>query len=199
MCCCYSIAKSCPTFGDPRTEVPQASLSFIISQSLLKLTPIELVIPSNPLILCHPFSFCLHSLPASGSFPVSHLFASGSQSNGAAASASVLPMNIQGWFPSGLTGLISLLSKGLSRVFSNTTVQKHQFFGTQPSFFLWVQLSYLYMTTGKTIALTIWTFVNKVMSLFFKTLLPRYVIAFLPSSKHLLTSWFIHEISFMIY
>ena len=82
-----------------------------------------------------PFSLCLQSFPASGSFPVSRLFASGGQSIGASASASVLPMNIRGWFPSGLTGLSSLLSKGVSRVFSSTTVQKHQFFSTQPS--LW--------------------------------------------------------------
>ena len=80
-----------------------------------------------------PFSFCPQSFPASGSFPMSQLFASGVQSIG--ASASVLPMNIQGWFPLRLTGLISLQSKGLSRVFSKTTVQKHQFFGAQPS--LW--------------------------------------------------------------
>ena len=79
-----------------------------------------------------PFS-CLQSFPASGSFPMNWLFASGSQSLGALSSASVLPVNIQGWFPLGLTGLISLQSKGLSRVFSNTTVQKHQFFSTQPS------------------------------------------------------------------
>ena len=82
-----------------------------------------------------PFSSCLQSFPASGSFLVSQLFASGGQSIGASASASVLPMNIQGWFPLGLTGWISLFSKGLSRVFSNTTVQKHQFFGIQLS--LW--------------------------------------------------------------
>ena len=81
----------------------------------------------------NPFSFCLHSFPASGSFPVSQLFASGGQSIG--ASASVLSMNIQGWFPLGLTNVISLQSKGLSRVFSNTTVQKCQFFGPQLS--LW--------------------------------------------------------------
>ena len=79
------------------------------------------------------FSFCLQSFPASGSFPMSWLFTSGGQSTG--ASASVLPMNIQGWLPLGLAGLISLLSKGLSRVFSNTTVWKHQFFIPQPS--LW--------------------------------------------------------------
>ena len=82
-----------------------------------------------------PFSSCPQSFPALGSFPMSRLFASGGQSIGASASASVLPMNIQDWFPLGWTGLVSLLSKGLSKVFSNTTVQKHKFFGTQPS--LW--------------------------------------------------------------
>ena len=85
--------------------------------------------PSHSVI---PFS-CLQSFPASGSFPLSQFFSSGGQSLGASASASVLPMNIQGWFPLGLMGLICLQSKGLSRVFSNTTVQKHQFFGHQLS------------------------------------------------------------------
>ena len=80
-----------------------------------------------------PFSSCLQSFPASGSFQISQLFTSGGQSIGVSASASVLPMNIQDWFPLGLAGLISLQSKGLSRVFSNTTVQKHQFFGAQLS------------------------------------------------------------------
>ena len=80
-----------------------------------------------------PFSSCLQSFPMSGSFPVSLLFASGGQSIGVSASALVLPMNIQDWFPLGWTGLISLQSKGLSRVFSNTTIQKHQFFGAQLS------------------------------------------------------------------
>ena len=78
-------------------------------------------------------SSCLQSFPASGSFPMSWLFTSGGQSIGASASASVLPMHIQVWFPLGLTSLISLQSKEVSRVFFNTTVQKHQFFGTQPS------------------------------------------------------------------
>ena len=82
-----------------------------------------------------PFSVCLHSFPASGSFPMSWFFASGGPSIGASASALVLPMNIQGWFPLRLTGLISLLFKGLSRVLSSTTIQKHQFYGAQPS--LW--------------------------------------------------------------
>ena len=80
-----------------------------------------------------PFSSCPQSLPASESFPMSQLFTWGGQSAGVSASASVLPVNIQDWFPSGLTGVIFLQSKGLSRVFSNTTVQKHQFFSTQPS------------------------------------------------------------------
>ena len=92
--------------------------------------------PLNP--WCHrnisyfviPFSSCLQSFPVTGSFPMSRLFTSSGQSIGASASASVLPVNIQGWFPLGLTGLISLMSKELSRVFSNTTVWKHQFFGT---------------------------------------------------------------------
>ena len=82
-----------------------------------------------------PLSFCFQSFPASGSFPMSQFFASGGQSIGTLASASALPMNIQDWFPLGLTGFISLLSKGLSRVFSSTTIQKHQFFSILPS--LW--------------------------------------------------------------
>ena len=83
--------------------------------------------PSHPVT---SFSSCLQSIPASGSFPLSQPFTSGGQSIGASASASVLPMNIQGWFLLGWTGLISLLSKGFSRVFSNTTVQNHQFFAS---------------------------------------------------------------------
>ena len=125
-----------------------------------------------------PFSSHLQSFPASGSFPMSQFFTSGGQSIG----ASVLPVNIQGWFPLGLTGLISLQSKGLSRVFSTTTVQKHQFFDTQPS--LW-SISQPYMTTRKTIALTRQTFVHKVLFLLFN-MLSKLVIAFLPRSKHLL-------------
>ena len=113
-----------------------------------------------------PFSSCLQSFPASGSFPMSQFFASGSKSIGVSASASVLPMNIQDWLPLGLTGCISLQSKGLSRVF-----KKYQFFGSQLSF------SHPYMTTGKTIALTRQTFVGKVMPLLFN-MLSRLVIAF---------------------
>ena len=134
---------------------------------------------SHPVI---PFSSCLQSLPASGSFLMSQFLTSGGQSIGISASASVFPVNIQDWFPLGLTGLTSLKSKGLSRVFSNTTVQKHQF-------------SFLYSPTltsihdyWKTIALTRQTFAGKVMSLLFN-ILSRFVIAFLPRSKHLLISW----------
>ena len=133
-----------------------------------------------------PFSSHLQSFPTSESFPMSQFFASVGQSIGVSASASVLPMNIQDWSPLGWTGWISLKSKGLSRVFSNTTVQKHQFFSTQLS--LIVQLSHPYMTTGKTIALTRRTFVGKVMFLLFN-MLSRLVTTFLPRSKHLLISW----------
>ena len=133
-----------------------------------------------------PFSSCLQSFPASGSFQMSQFFASGDQSTGASASASVL-VNTQGGFPLGRTSWISLQSKGLSSIFSNTTVQRHQFFSAQLSLFI-VQLSHPYMTTGKIIGLTRWTFVGKVMSLLFNVL-SRLVITFLPRSKHLLISW----------
>ena len=106
-------------FATPWTTACQASLAFTIPQSLLKLMSIESVMPSNHLILCHPLSSCLQSFPASGSFQMSQ-FSSCGQSIGASASASVFPMNIQDSCPLGWTGWISLQSKGLSRVFSNT-------------------------------------------------------------------------------
>ena len=142
--------------------------------------------PANPSSV-FPFSSCPWSLPASGSFPMSQPFAWGSQSIGVSASASVLPMNTQDWFPSEWTGWISLHSKGLSRVFSNTTVQKHQFFSAQLSS---QSNSHIhpYIHTGKTIALTRQTFVGKVMSLLLN-MLSRLVITFLPVSKCLLISW----------
>ena len=133
-----------------------------------------------------PFSSCLQSLPASGSFPMSQLFAWGGQNIGVSASASVLPMNTQDWSLLGWTGWISLQSKGLSRVFSNTTVQKHSFFCTQLS--LWSNSHMHTWLLEKTTALTRWTFVGKVMSLLFNTL-SRFVIAFLPRSKPILNSW----------
>ena len=133
--CCCSVARLFQLSATPWTASHQASLSITICQSLLRLTPIELVMPFTISSSVTLFSFCLQSIPASGSFPVRQLFASGGQSIGASGSASVLPMNIQGWFPLGLTVLITLQYKGLSRVFSSTTVWKHQYFGAQPS--LW--------------------------------------------------------------
>ena len=114
-----------------------------------------------------PFS-CLQSFPASGSFAVSRLFPSSGWNIESSASASVLPMNIQEWFPLGFTGLIFLQSKGLSTIFSNTTVQKHQFFGAQP--FLWSNCHIHTWLLEKPLALTRWTFVSKVMSLPFNML-----------------------------
>ena len=129
----FSLSSHVRLFVTPWTAACQASLSSPSPR-----------ICSNSCSLswwCHPtilssvvfFSSCPQSFPASGSFPVSQLFASGDQSIGASASASVLPVDVQDWLPLGLTGLISLLSKWLSRVFSSTTVWKHRFFGTQPS------------------------------------------------------------------
>ena len=148
---------------------------------------------SCPLIQwCHPtisssvipFSSCLQSFPASGSFQISQFFAS----DGVSASASVLPMNIQDWFPLGLTGLISLKSKGLSRVFSNTKSISSKTSVLLHSAFFIVQLSHPYVTTGKTIALTRQTFIGQVMSLLFN-MLSRLVIAFLQRSTCILIPW----------
>ena len=115
-----SAAQSCPTLCDPMDcSTPGFPVLYLskISQSLLKLMSIELVMPSNHFVLCHPLLLPLQAFPASGFFPMSRLFASGGQSIGASASASVLPMTIQSWFPLGLTGLISLLSNLFSRIF----------------------------------------------------------------------------------
>ena len=120
-------------FATPCTAARQASLSITNSRVCSNSCPLswwcDLTISSSVV----PFSSCLKSFPASGSFKMSQFFASGGQSIGVSASASVFPMNIQDWFPLGLTGLTSLQSKGLSRVFSNTTVQKQLFFGAQLS------------------------------------------------------------------
>ena len=154
-----SVAQSSPTLGEPWITARQASLSITNSWSSLKFMSIESVMPSNHLILCCPFLLCLQSFPASGSFPMSQLFAWGDQSIVASASASVLPMNTQDHSPLGWTGWMSLQSKGLLRVFSNTTVQKHQFFGAQLS-----SQSNSNIHTWpleKTIALTRWTLLAK--------------------------------------
>ena len=122
-------------FVTPWIAACQASLSFTISLSLLKLMSIESVMPSNHLMLCHLLLLLASIFPSIRIFSNESALHISGQSIGASASASVLPMNIQSWFPLGLTDLISLLSKGLSGVFYSTTAQKHQFFGAQPS--LW--------------------------------------------------------------
>ena len=147
-------------FATPWTAAHQTSLSITNSRSLLKLMSVELVMPSNHLILCRPLLLPPSIFPSIRSFQMSQFFASGGQSIRSSASASVLPMNIQDWFLFRLTGWISLQSKGLSRVFSNTTIQKHQFLCAQLSLFI-VQLSHPYMTTGKTTALIGWTMLAK--------------------------------------
>ena len=168
-------------FAIPWTVACYAFLSFTVSWSLLNFMSIDSVMLSDHLILYHPLLLCLQTFPASESFPVSQLFSLDGQSTGASTSASVLPVNIQGWFPLGLTGLIFLQSKGLSRVFSSTTIQKHQFLGAQPS--LWSN-SYIHTWLQKRpIALTIWAFVGKVMSLLFH-MLSRFVIAPYSFSDH---------------
>ena len=138
--CCCSVTQSC-LFVTPWTATHQASLSFTISQSSLKFMSIESVMPSNHLI---PFSSCPQSFSASGSFPMSWLFASDDQSIG--ASASVLPMNIQDWFPLALTSLISLAVQGTLE----SLLQHHSSKASilRCSAFSIVQLSHPYMTTG---------------------------------------------------
>ena len=138
-------------FATPWTAARQTSLSITNSQSLPKLMSIALVMPSKHLILCRPLLLLPSIFPSMRVFPVSRLFASGGQSIGVSASASVLPMNIQHWFPLELIGWISLQSKGLSRVFSNQSSKASILW--RSAFFI-VQLSHPYMTNGKTIALT---------------------------------------------
>ena len=123
-----SVAQSCPTLCDPMNR---STPGLPVYDQLPEFTQTR----AHPAISSSviPFSSCPQSLPASGSFPMSQFFTSGGQSIRVSASASVLPMNTQDWSPLGWTGWISLQSKGPSRVFSNTTVQKHQFFGTQLS------------------------------------------------------------------
>ena len=158
-----SATQLCPTTCDPMNR---STPGLPVHHQLMESTQTHVhwvgaaIQPSHP--LSSPFPHAL-SLPASGSFQMSQLFASRGQSTGVSASTSVLPMNIQDWSPLGWTDWICLQSNGLSRFSPNTSVQKHQFFGAQLS--LWSN-SHAYMTTGKTIALTRWTFVSKVMSAF---------------------------------
>ena len=180
---CCSIAQSCPTLCNP---MDCSTPGFPVLHQLLELaqTHVHWVHPtvSSSVI---PFSSCLQSCPASGSFQMSQFFSSGGQSVGASALSSVLPVNIQGWFPLGLTGLISLQSKGLKSLLQHQSSKASIF---RHSDFFMVHLSHPYLTTGKTIALAIRNFVGRVMSLLLD-ILPRFVIAFLPRRKHLLISW----------
>ena len=173
-------------FATPRAAACQASMSFIIFQSFLKLISIESVMPSNHLILGHPLLLLPSIFPRIRVFPVSHFFPSGGQSIGVSASASVLPMNIQDWFPLGWTGWISLQSKGLSRVFFNTLQFK--------------SISYLAVSFLYSRPLTSrhdywknhsfdWTDFCWQSNVSAFNMLSMLVITFLPRSKHLLISW----------
>ena len=175
-----SVTKSCPTLCDPM-DCSTPGFPVLHSLSEFAYVHVHWIRWGHPTISSYvvPFSSCLQSFPASESFPASRLFASGAQSIGPSTSASVLP--IQSWFPVGLIGLTSLLYKGLSRVFSNTTIRRPQFFTLSLHYGptltslhdYWKNHSFDY------------TFVSKVMCLPFNTL-SRFVIAFLPRSKCLL-------------
>ena len=181
-----SVAQSCPTLCDP---LNCSMLGLSVHHQLPEFTETHVhqvgdaIQPSHPVV---PFSSCHQSLPASESFPMSQLFAWGGQSTGGSALASFLPKKSQGWVPLGWTGWIPLQSKGLSRVFSNTTVQRYQFLSAQLSLssnshiHTWL-LEKPYLWTRR-------TFVGKVVFLLFNMQF-RLVITFLPRSKHLLISW----------
>ena len=164
----------------------QASPSITNSRSPPKPMSIELVMPTNYLILPRPLLLLPSSFPASGSFPVSWLFTSAGQNIGAWASISVLPLNIKDWFPLGLTCLISLLSKGLPRVSFSTKIWKHQFFGAQTSLWFnshiihdyWKNHSFDYMETNM-----------------FTFILCVFHPSSLPSSFLRVSQWFLHCIS----
>ena len=158
-CCCGSIAQMCPTLCNP---MDCSTPGFPVLHHLLELAQAHVhrvgdaIQPLSSSVV--PFSSCLQSFPTSGSFPMSQFFTSGGQSTGILASASVLPMNIQDWFPLGCTGWISLQSEGLSLHLHHSSKASI----LQCSAFFMVQLSPPCMTNGKTIALTIWTFIGKV-------------------------------------
>ena len=182
-----SLQLSCSVVSDSATSwtaARQACLSITNSGACSDSCPSSWwchpTIPSSVI----PFYSCLQSFPASGSFPISQFLTSGVQSIGVSPLSSVLLINIQDRSPLGWTGWISLHTKGLSWVFSNTTDQSI----SQCSAFFIVQLSHPYMTTGKTIALTTQPFVRKVMSLLLN-ILSRVFITFLPRSKRILISW----------
>ena len=179
LCCCGSVALSCLTLCDPMN----CSMSGFPVHHLPKFAQTHVhyvgdaIQPSHPL---PPLSPPALSLLQHQFFPLSQLFTSDNQSTGDSASVSVFSKNTQGWFPLGRTGLISLMSKELFK----SLLQHHSLKASVlwPSAFFMIQLSHPYMTTGKNVALTRWTFVGKVMSLLCN-MLPRFAIAFLPRSK----------------
>ena len=179
-----SVTQSCPTLCD---SMDCSMPGFSVHYQLPELTQTHVHRFSDAIQQSHPCCPLLlppSIFPTSGSFPLSQFFTLGGQSTGDSASLSVLPMNIQDLFPLGWTGLISLQSNSLSSLLQHHSSKASIL---QLSAFFIVQLSHPYMNTGKTIALTRWTFVGKVMSLLFN-MLSRLVIAFLPRSKHLLTA-----------
>ena len=181
-CCCCSVPSHVRLFATPWTAACQASLALTISWSLPKFMFIASVKPFSLVILWH--SLLLPSI-----FPSIRDFSSelsDGQKTGASSSVSVLPVNIQTWSPLRLTGLISLLSKGLSEIFSSTTLKESILLHS--AFFV-VQFSQPYVTTGKTIALTIRTFVGRVIMFLLFNTLSRFAICFLPRSHHLLIPW----------
>ena len=171
-------AKLCLT---PCNRMDWSTPGFPVLHYLLEFAQIHVSWVSENRLICCPLLLLPSIFLSIMVFSMSWLFTSGDQNIGASASVSVLPMNIQSWFPLALIGFISLLSKRLSRVFPITTILQH-------SAIFMVQLSHPCMTTGKTIALTRPTLIGKVMSLFYNTL-SSFVMAFLPRSKCLLISW----------
>ena len=188
-CCCCLVANSCPNLCNP-IEHNTPGFPVLYYLRACAQTQVHWVSDAIQHLMSSPSPPWPQSFPASESFPISLLFPSGGQSVGAStsASASVLPMNVQGWLPLGLTGLISCCPR------DSKSLPQHQNSKAsilQHSAFLMVQLSHPYMTTGKTVALTRWTFADKVMSLLFNRL-SRFVIAFLSRGKLPLLSpqWF---------
>ena len=176
--CFCLVTKLCLILCNPMDCSLSGFLFFTISRSLLKLMSTELVMLSNHHILCYPLLLLPSIFPSIRVFQMCQLFVSGGQRIEASASASVLPMNIQGWCTLGLTGLISLLSNRLLRVLQHHNLKASRL---QHSAFLMVWLLHPYMTTGKTITLTVQTFVSQVMSPLFNTLF-RFVMDFLEAS-----------------
>ena len=189
---CYSLEWF---FATPWIAACQASLFFTKSQSLLKLMSIGPMMLSNHLIHCYLLFLLLSIFPRIRVFSNESALASGSQSTGASALVSVIPRNIQIWFPLGLIFFNLLAAQGtfkslLQHHISNASVLQH-------TILFMVQLSHLYKTTGKTIALTLWTFVGKVISLIFNTL-STFVTAFLPRSKCLLIFWLLSPLTVIL-